>query len=347
MKHDKKLLAQIHKIRNAAFSRKVCMHPNAPGECSGPIIRSHSIQRNINLTRIAPHGHVLQFQADLWTLEKTGDIAIDLVGVKEATTFNGFCSHHDDSTFAPIEKRGYNGDIGQAVLLGYRSLVKEKYAKQSHIEMVKGILKVLPQRPDESFEEAYATLMLKASSHANYLGIVEIDRQLIKYFGAMKTTNFSEFCSVIVHASGEPGFLVATAINPEHDFTGKRLQTITDLKAPLQTISVATQCTDAGVDIIFAWHKNSHTVAAYFLDSLLSLPADRVSDAIVRMLFEYSDNIAISPTWWDSLSSGQQESLKNRMKSHTSMGEKLSGQELVDDGITFGAFNIVSIDKSY
>lgn len=58
----------------------------------------------------------------------------NLVGLKQASTFTGFCGRHDDVTFAPLEKRPFEGTDEQIFLLAYRVLCLELFLKRADME---------------------------------------------------------------------------------------------------------------------------------------------------------------------------------------------------------------------
>ncbi len=119
-----------------AFNRKqVCLHPEAPKECSEKVIRAHTIQRGSSLKRIAEDGHVFGFAYDLKALDlNKGNIGIKRVGINQASTFSGFCGHHDNLTFAPVENEPFTATDEQCFLLGYRAMCRELYQKQTALE---------------------------------------------------------------------------------------------------------------------------------------------------------------------------------------------------------------------
>jgi hypothetical protein len=95
--------------------------------CIGPAIQAHSVQRAI-LSSISQSGHVYMFQHRIGS-----KFRFERVGVRDATTFTGFCAYHDceifrdvdfssTQTFDPCDKR-------QMVLLGFRALACEYWKK--------------------------------------------------------------------------------------------------------------------------------------------------------------------------------------------------------------------------
>lgn len=348
MNQAKQLLAKLAKVQKGAFSKKLCLHPDAPKGCSSQIVQAHSVQRAVNLQSIASNNHVLQFKADVWDLEKTsGKVLVKQVSISDATTFAGFCSFHDSSTFRPVEAVPYTATDEQVFLLGYRSLVRELYNKQAAVDAAKGQLKLLPQGDPDDFSSLQPFTYMALHAYANYLGYTEIARQLVDYNEALKTGDYSRFGRLILKSDIPPGFLCSIAINPDHDFSGRHLQDIADLDKPLQTLSMNVQRTQEGADIIFTWHVSCNRIARDFLKSLLAQPRVRQGDAIVRLAFEYADNIAMAPVWWASLDVELQQRLEERTKARTVLGGMPPSNSLSDDGAKYGAFNVVSMERHF
>ena len=53
-----------------------------------------------------------------------------LRGIRQASTFTGYCAYHDDELFAPIEKRALQVNEHHAFLLAYRAMGKEIFNNQ-------------------------------------------------------------------------------------------------------------------------------------------------------------------------------------------------------------------------
>lgn len=346
---DKALLAKLNENHKKAFSVEICMHPEAPINCDGGIIAAHTIQRSINLSSIAVNDQIYQLKADLFDLDRTnGEVVLKKVFIKSATTFNGFCAHHDRTTFAPVENKPYVGSVEQAALLGYRSLAKELYNKNAAVESVKINLTMLQEifSPDD-LNFTQASLLYAQNAWAMNLGAQEISKNMKYFHDAIQSEDYSDFYYAIFHSNSSPGALCATAISPEFDFSGRRLQKISDLSIPLEYCTIAIQCTSDGADIIFLWHKTWHSVASAFVESLSALPYEQQGDAIVRMVFDLADNIAINPSWWDRLAVGNKDHLLRRAKAGTATGDRVTNHAFKPDGRMYGAFTITSVSKSY
>ena len=110
------------KIRNA-FGTKICLAPEAwRNECSRQISRAHTVPKSGSLRQIVRDGHVYAFVPSQENLMKNDGVVMpELIGLNRASTFTGFCSHHDDAIFSPVEKQMFSSSQEQCFLLGYRS----------------------------------------------------------------------------------------------------------------------------------------------------------------------------------------------------------------------------------
>ena len=90
--------SEIHK----GCKFKECVFPER-NKCT-KIIQAHSIQKNKILNHIATNGYVKSYDniKSLFTRD------LELIGIKNASTFFGFCNFHDTILFSEIENNDYN-----------------------------------------------------------------------------------------------------------------------------------------------------------------------------------------------------------------------------------------------
>jgi hypothetical protein len=128
--HIRKFIKEIQKQSYI----KECFCGN--NECSSQIISAHSIQNNRILKKIATNGEVLSFSNRAYESDDNGSVylnsKVDNTGQKKATTFTGFCGHHDNEVFNTIENFNYDPEnIEQEFLFAYRALAKEYHTKRT------------------------------------------------------------------------------------------------------------------------------------------------------------------------------------------------------------------------
>ena len=96
-----------------------------------------------------------------------------------------------------------------------------------------------------------------------------------------------------------------------------------------------------GAAAVFSWIPKWGEACLRFMKTLCSLPRSLVPDTIIRLSFEYLENVFFSPIWWDNLTSSQQALIQNRATSGI-----LSPREancLADDGVKYTDSSIVEI----
>lgn len=126
------------KIRQT-YRFKACLHPDRQ-RCRGKIIDCHSIQRSRYLRNIADGGEVVMFD-----YRSRAGAALRLIGIKKATTFNGFCGYHDKTVFQAIEDSDSKTfSERQSFLFAYRAFAREFAAKMLNLSVTRGIHETNP-----------------------------------------------------------------------------------------------------------------------------------------------------------------------------------------------------------
>ena len=102
-------------------------------DCSGGIVRSHTVSRSQYLSIIAENEHVLQWKHLPWSPTKERLISLERIGLKEASTFNGFCNHHDTKLFKEIDTTPFRASPHQLFAQVYRAHARQVYCKRAQI----------------------------------------------------------------------------------------------------------------------------------------------------------------------------------------------------------------------
>lgn len=138
-----KVQQQVNKI----FKEKKCLHPDNLN-CSGGIIRSHTIQKNGALRNIeGPEGHVWGFVQNK-KFDESGPFIVDKVSINEASTFNGFCGKHDNKLFHCVDDYDFEPTDEQVFMLTYRTVVRELYTKTASVKSNPHIDTIIKEIPD-------------------------------------------------------------------------------------------------------------------------------------------------------------------------------------------------------
>lgn len=297
-------------------SRRYCLHPGATkGTCNGDIVRAHTIQRSGVLSKIAREGHVYQFVNDPGTRKKTGGaLSPTLVGVKNVSTFTGFCALHDQELFAPVETQPFLFTQEQCCLLGYRALCMALYRKLAAIEMHNSLMRKLdrgkPLAAQREIQE-YTRLYLRGANAF----IRDINAVKSMYDEILISKDFSPVKVYGIELESCPEFMCSGFDWPGINFYRQELQDPGNLETPRQLFSFSIIATDEGGAVVFTWVGGPDEALKSFVQSLHAIRNDDKPHAILRFAFGSFENICISPVWWDSRSDKEKETITDMFMS--------------------------------
>lgn len=129
---------------------------------------------------------------------------------------------------------------------------------------------------------------------------------------------------VALSFSAAPPLMCSGIVVPDYDFSGRRLpdSSGTDLPDDFVLLDIVG-AGDRGVAVL-AWRTGSQLAGEALARTLLALPREQMADAIVRLVFEGTENWFCRPSWWEGLSRPVRADLEGRLlcgstaKSHTS-----------------------------
>ena len=324
---------------------KYCIHPHAsPTNCSGAIIKAHSLARGSALSSIAQAGHVYGPDYDFMSLvQNHGTITFKRIGLREASTFTGFCAKHDDRTFAPIEKQALTATAEQCFLISYRAVCRELYHKRLHHSLTDRMRTLDQGRPIAVQEH----IQYFADLHeiGTLMGLAEIQHHKDLYDEMFLNGAFDNYRRLVIHVSCIPDVLSTGAFAPEYDFSANQLQ---DMMEPqLENIAVSIVPAGSGGFVILSWQKQSDSVCIPFVHSLLSIPTERLADAIVRLVFEHIENTYLRPSWWEGLPKSARQALILRAQSGTHPDNSRRADCLTDDKLHCVEWPVTNIERFF
>lgn len=326
------------------FRAKGCLHPLASGGyCAGKIVRAHSVRRSADLDTVAREGHVYQLRGDFEILVRTGGRPeATLIGINEASTFNGFCAHHDHATFRPLELGSFRASKEQCFLLLYRAWARETYTKQASaksIEIYRDADKGRPlpeQLAMQSFLSSYAAGI--------ELGVADVMYYKHILDSALLARNYDAAQSLIIYFDSPPDVLCSGATYPYWDFEGRDVQPQGPRPRPVP-LSLSLLATPNGSAAIFTWLRHFGGPPQIFLASLRR--QERLGDAIIRFAFSALENVFARPTWWDSLPESHQKQLVDLFVGYMSPIIATQSNHLCDQGYRFTDWKVSIIADNY
>ncbi len=298
-------------LSRKTFDKKECLHPLAPAECKGEIVKAHTIQRQGALSTIASNGHVLTIGIDP-DLEDGRPVKVYERGIRQASTFTGFCRKHDKELFAPIEDGRLQLHRRHMFLLAYRALSRERFAKLRQAEINADSVAAGPM------SEVFSTWLRIGAEFA-----LE-DQAVFDNMGkALLQNNFRGTNYYVVEFGRVPDLLCSGGPNVTFDFHGNMIQNMD--RDPFRqkpydiiTVSLLPFGAERGI-VAFAWYGKSK-VNYRFIKSLNQLPKSKMPDAIVSFIFVNLENIYFAANWWNSLPTHSKNELLDKF-------EDISGHE--------------------
>jgi hypothetical protein len=232
----------------------------------------------------------------------------NLIGWNKASTFNGFCSTHDDSLFSAVEKEYIKPTSEQIFVLGYRGFCHELYQKtaalRSQSELSDKLLK--------GHSAEYMQSVLPYISASN-LGVKKGQKEFENIKNnildpAILVGNYNGFSSLCIEFTGDQVVASCGAISPDYDINNIEIQKLHDVHCEAHHMSVSLINEIDKIVFLMFWPSES-AVCNIFCRSLEGLENDALIKSIFSIIFGYLENTYFSEKWWLDLSIGQKEEI--------------------------------------
>lgn len=295
------------------------MHPQqSPLVCSQQLVAAHSVSRSSSLAAIAENGHVMQFGTSLHSIFKhNGQLVPTLIGINRASTFTGFCHSHDSQTFSLIDQPITLLSLDQIFLAAYRSMCRELFTKTA--VSAKAVLEVSRQLDKGKGKDAQQIIqdfngMRELGLEA---GLRDLRKEKSLYDASLLHKDYAGISYYVVTLDHAVPITCAMGFTPEIDFHGNRLQRLDSLSQHADSMTCSILKTTTGTAIIFAWLSETNGACSGLVESLHRLKDHQLPSAIVRLVFEYGENVFFSPSWWNSLDDTAKKTIMRHANSLT------------------------------
>ena len=281
-----------------------CLHYVQEEYC-GEVIEAHSIQKSGALTSIAENGEVYTPSSSYGDIKKNqGLIILRRQNIKSVSTFRGFCKTHDNEIFRPIDDRPLVPTSKQAFLYAYRSLCREVYAKKCAFQNYEYQLGV--------FDGTTATReMIEGAREGTRRALTQLLRQKKFFDDSHQSERFEDARYVIFASKSEPSIVFSGSLFPQFGFGGEILQDLSII-GNLDFITFSFAQMADGWGIVFSWHKMSDEYCHAMLGTLAwatNRSYKNLEGLLINLILTSCENMAISPTWLESLSVSQRDAV--------------------------------------
>ena len=327
-------LHEADKDLERVFSTGECSHPDAPTLCRGGIVRAHTVPRASVLNRLAVDGHVFGFKPDRGQFLR-GQIEPQRVGVRQASTFAGFCGYHDWNTFAKIDNaKAFEFSDEEVFLLTYRAVTREYYLKTRQLA-TSAIIERGRGASGQPSDEA-RDMFWRDYFHGVALGVEDCSRTKRVLDEALRHGDFHRvrYCAVVLDA--EPSFATSNAVQPEVDFSGAHILvpgSLRDFEGWIQPVAQTMMPTGVGeMTAIFSWVDTTPAIAQ-LADSFMELTDEQIPTALIRYAFEFSENVFFKEDWWRNLDAKARTAYVVRFNDALNPTSVRRRDALIEDGL--------------
>jgi hypothetical protein len=286
-----------------------CLHPNASPEiCSKKVINSHTIQRNGGLSEIAENQHVLSIKKAFSNIQRNeGELVPELIGLRSASTFPGFCNTHDTEMFRPVEESGAQLSQENVFLLSYRAIGYE-YVMKQYNRVNHAVERDNMDRGQEFSKQVMVQNFLAIRQNGVEQALEDIDRWKTRYVNAYNANDYSNFHVYGVAFDSVFPFVASGAFMPEYDLTGNPLQRLA-ASANLDELAINVTVLGGITIASFGWWGDADGPSSRFVNSFATLPDDEKGKKLAVFVFEHLENVYLRPSWWESRPQEEKDAL--------------------------------------
>lgn len=294
-------ILQLHK---SLTKESQCLHFYADSSCLNPI-NSHTIQKSKMLSSISREGHVYTGSTDYFdSLKNGGKLTFKLKGIKQVSTFPGFCQKHDTELFKPIDTSFLIPTNKQVILYAYRAISKEVF--------LKGNILIKYRKMLNSQQNPVVQGLWYQHLKGTQLGYNNLITHKENYDKSLKDKTYDDINYVLFSSTRKPNIAFSSLLYPYYDFHGNSLQLPENSESKLDLLTFSSALMEKGWGYIIAWHKSSNKVAMKYINSLKKSISEgnKPEDLLFRQTLHF-ENTAYSPDWLENLNAESRTKILN------------------------------------
>lgn len=286
--------------------RKYCYAPKElQHECSSKIINAHTVSKSSSLKEIADStNHVLGLRPDLSALDKNnGVMKLERIGINQASTFQGFCSKHDKEIFSCVEDVPFTGQKNQCFALMYRATAKALYSKEGGVNSNQFLQN--SDRGKPLLEQHVIQLAVRSFDDVTRLDLSDISviKDKLDNFLSKNNRCGEGLKHVVISFERPLPVAISSVVAPFSDFDGSVIQNLKDSSVKAQYMVFNSFSSNGKGYVVFSWFKGNNVIDV-FIETLICDDAS-IFNKLIILFFGTSENLFVSPSWYDCLLSEQ------------------------------------------
>ena len=274
-----------------------CYAPHSMhNECSRGTISAHTVSRSSSLGAIQRNGHVYSYPLNLLSLHKSGGrLKPELTGWKQASTFPGFCGHHDKRLFEPLEDVPFMGTKEQCFLIAYRALAKEIHAKSCSAKQ-NDLRATLGKR------SAIASMAMAAANKGVNLAIRDLERHKNRYDQVLVNKDWKKVHGILIEFNDIFPIQCTGGLNPDKDINGLQVQNLDWCGVTPDTINLASFAAEGKSYFLVCWLSDSDCSGSRFVAPFKLVSREDLPAVIGSLILQTTENCHFAPDWYEGLS---------------------------------------------
>jgi hypothetical protein len=285
-----------------------CLEPTL--SCTAPAISAHSVQNATSLDLIADDNHVYEMRMRI--RNGAPQCAFEKVGRNQASTFPGFCGHHDTEIFKPIDTKALSlKDKEQLFLIAYRSVTRELHVVMEAAMRLQTTLQrqiaagIVPKdEPSAAMMEATAHMMKAWGVWKHRLEFY--DKPLVK----QRYDDVGH--SVFVIEGSKPVLASSSFFSVDDRAWGKRFAGVALNVIPRSTTEAA---------VIVSYPKEQSGEARRYVAPIFLKSGEERLLALSHMLVDRAENFFVSPSHLEGWPDAKRRSIEEAFVGTVIRGE--------------------------
>lgn len=220
--------------------------------------------------------------------------------------------------------------------MAYRALCSELFHCRHKLEAFSDWRKLLVGLPKAELQ-IYEQLLHEEQTmvEIRLKNLEESKRQSDK---SMLERDFSDYKFYVAFTHEIPDILCSALVVPQSDFSGNQMECLNEDNTFRYCAFSIIGCETGGA-VVFSGSNDKSPSILQLVQSFCRISDSQATDAIVRFAFEFSNNVCISPSWWDRLDVPSKERLIDRAQSGHLTERRTDC--LIDDGVKVASWKIV------
>lgn len=278
-KEIRDILYEIHKNTRI----RECIYPDH-ANCN-EIAHAHSIQDSKILKKLAEDGKVIM-------LDRKSNFSYEF-GHSEASVFTGFCKHHDQMLFRPIEYYPFTKSFEQIFLYTYRAFAYSYHKKKE--ELLQNIN--LYNHPKcIGLNKCLTSYQVLSSA----ISIQNFEEEKLFFDEALLSNDYNVLSGLVWTFEGESKFASVGYEAMPMDFDGNIIQDFHNPINGIRNIYITIFPENGKTYSIISWLNLSSPVYKTVYEKLNNLTEEERKNFINNTIPIYTNNCAFKPSFYKS-----------------------------------------------